>query len=140
MICNQCVYYDSQSKLCMRDEVHTEGWFEQNNCYEFIKYEYKTEEEEMIKLPYMFQNLFKKDYKVGNTYSVDVKKILIKPCFLKHRPSRAKLAKKKEKFKRTGELGTIKLNRNFELTDGYISYIICLQENIKKVEVIIVED
>lgn len=50
-------------------------------------------------------------------------------------PRMAKLRGKERDFVKHGILGKIVLNNNFELVDGYCSYLICKKHNMNKIPV-----
>ena len=75
-------------------------------------------------------------YTPGYEYLVDLKDIDIPINFLRHHPRHEKMEQKWAYYRQTGEFESrILLNRNFELIDGYTSYIIAKTENLHKVPV-----
>ena len=75
-------------------------------------------------------------YTPGCEYWVDLKDIDIPINFLRHHPRHEKMEQKWAYYRQTGEFESpILLNRNFELVDGYTSYIIAKTENLHKVPV-----
>ena len=75
-------------------------------------------------------------YTPGCEYWVDLKDIDIPIAFLRHHPRHEKMEQKWAYYRQTGEFEShILLNRDFELIDGYTSYIIAKTENSHKVPV-----
>ena len=67
---------------------------------------------------------------------VDLKDIDIPIDFLRHHPRQEKMEQKWVYYRQTGEFESpILLNRDFELVNGYTSYIIAKTENLHKVPV-----
>ena len=85
------------------------------------------------------KSLFGK-YEQGYEYLVDLKDIDIPIDFLRHHPRQEKMEQKWAYYRQTGEFESpILLNRDFELVDGYTSYIIAKTENLHKVPVYFVD-
>ena len=79
-------------------------------------------------------------YTPGCEYWVDLKDIDIPINFLRHHPRHEKMEQKWAYYRQTGEFESpILLNRDFELVDGYTSYIIAKTENLHKVLVYFVD-
>ena len=79
-------------------------------------------------------------YTPGCEYWVDLKDIDIPIDFLRHHPRQEKMEQKWAYYRQTGEFESpILLNRDFELVDGYTSYIIAKTENLHKVPVYFVD-
>ena len=79
-------------------------------------------------------------YTSGCEYWVDLKDIDIPINFLRHHPRQEKMEQKWAYYRQTGGFESpILLNRNFELVDGYTSYIIAKTENMHKVPVYFVD-
>ena len=79
-------------------------------------------------------------YTQGCEYWVDLKDIDIPIAFLRHHPRQEKMEQKWNYYRQTGEFESpILLNRDFELVDGYTSYIIAKTENLHKVPVYFVD-
>ena len=79
-------------------------------------------------------------YTPGCEYWIDLKDIDIPINFLRHHPRQEKMEQKWAYYRQTGEFESqILLNRNFELVDGYTSYIIAKTENLHKVPVYFVD-
>ena len=79
-------------------------------------------------------------YTPGCEYWVDLKDIDIPIDFLRHHPRQEKMEQKWAYYRQTGEFESpILLNRDFELVDGYTSYIIAKTENMHKVPVYFVD-
>ena len=75
-------------------------------------------------------------YEPGCEYWLDLKDIDIPINFLRQHPRQEKMKQKWAYYRQTGEFESpILLNRNFELVDGYTSYIIAKTENLHKVPV-----
>lgn len=75
-------------------------------------------------------------YEIGNEYMVRLKDIKINPDFENSPPRFKKMHGKWDYYREYGELESkIILNRDFELVDGYTSYIIAEKEGINKVPV-----
>lgn len=75
------------------------------------------------------------DYKYGVEYWIPIGEIKIKEEFLATPPSYFKYRRKLNKFIKYGELSPIIIDRNFELIDGYISYLIMKRFNVGKIPV-----
>ena len=75
------------------------------------------------------------DYSSNKEYWIPINEIQIKKEFLIHPPKYEKYRKKEKTFIKYGELGKIVINRNYELIDGYCSYLICKKYNMGKVPV-----
>ena len=79
-------------------------------------------------------------YTPGCEYWVDLKDIDIPINFLRYHPRQEKMEQKWAYYRQTGEFESpILLNRDFELVDGYTSYIIAKTENLHKVPVYFVD-
>ena len=79
-------------------------------------------------------------YTPGCEYWVDLKDIDIPINFLRYHPRQEKMEQKWAYYRQTGEFESpILLNRDFELVDGYTSYIIAKTENTHKVPVYFVD-
>lgn len=75
-------------------------------------------------------------YETGYEYWVYLKDIKISPQFEETPPRFKKMGQKWSYYKNTGEFESpIILNRDFELIDGYTSYIIANKSEIDKVPV-----
>lgn len=74
-------------------------------------------------------------YKVGIEYWIPIGDIVIPYDFQLNSPGSYKFYMKEQKFKETGKLGKIKLNKDFILQDGYISYLLCKKYDLDKVPV-----
>lgn len=72
-------------------------------------------------------------------YWIPIKDIVITYDFQLTSPNPSKFWSKVHYFEKAGFLGKIKLNKNFELVDGYCSYLICKMYGIDKVAVWFVE-
>ena len=76
----------------------------------------------------------------GCEYWVDLKDIDIQINFLRYHPRQEKMEQKWKYYRQTVKFESpILLNRNFELVDGYTSYIIAKTENTHKVSVYFVD-
>ena len=79
-------------------------------------------------------------YEIGNEYMVRLKDIKINPDFENSPPRFKKMHGKWDYYREYGEFESkIILNRDFELVDGYTSYIIAEKEGINKVPVYFVD-
>lgn len=86
----------------------------------------------------MFNRLrifFNIEYKEGKEYWIPTKNIIITSHFLQHYPVIEKLRTKMEIYEKTGTLCPIIINRNFELVDGYCSYLILKEYKLGKIPV-----
>lgn len=87
-----------------------------------------------------FKKLFKKKYRKGYEYCVNLSDIKIKENFKLHNPNSSKMYWKRKYFKENRKFESkILLNRDFELVDGYTSYLIAKEENMKYVDVYFVD-
>ena len=80
------------------------------------------------------------DYSSNREYWIPINEIKIKEEFLATPPKYEKYRKKERTFikygeLKYGELGKIVVNRNYELIDGYCSYLICKKYDMGKVPV-----
>ena len=75
------------------------------------------------------------DYRSGVEYWIPISEIKIKDTFLASPPNYYKYRMKFNRFVKYGELSPIIIDRNFELIDGYISYLIMKGFNVGKVPV-----
>lgn len=75
------------------------------------------------------------DYSSNREYWIPIYEIKIKEEFLATPPKYEKYRKKEKAFVEYGELEKIVIDRNYELIDGYCSYLICKKYNIGKVPV-----
>ena len=75
------------------------------------------------------------DYSSNKEYWIPINEIQIKKDFLIHSLKYEKYRKKEKVFIKYGELGKIVVDRNYELIDGYCSYLICKKYDIGKVPV-----
>ena len=71
----------------------------------------------------VFRKFFKK--KPDVEYWLSISDIDITYDFQLSSPRIAKFTRKEREFLKNGTLGKIILNHNFELVDGYCSYLIC---------------
>lgn len=78
-------------------------------------------------------------YKSDVEYWIPIKDIVITYDFQLTCPNHKKFWTKVYKFNKYRTLGKIELNKNFELVDGYCSYLIFKMNNIDKVPVWFVE-
>lgn len=91
------------------------------------------------KLINKIKGLFGK-YESGCEYWVDLKDIDIQIDFLRTHPRHEKMERKWDYYRATGEFESpILLNRDFELVNGYTSYLIAKTENMHKVPVYFVD-
>lgn len=73
-------------------------------------------------------------------YWVRLSDIVITENFLKHSPNKYKLAQKYDWYEKNGEFQSpIILNKNYELVDGYTSYIIAKDFDLGKVPVYFID-
>ena len=90
-----------------------------------------------------FKRLFKKKYRKSYEYCVnlsDIKIIKIKENFKLHNPNPFKMYWKRKYFKENGKFNSkILLDRDFELVDGYTSYLLAKENGMKHVEVYFVD-
>lgn len=75
------------------------------------------------------------DYRSGIEYWIPINEIKIKKEFLVTPPKYRKYICKLNKFVKSGELSPIIIDRNFELVDGYISYLIMKRFDVAKIPV-----
>ena len=84
-----------------------------------------------------FRRFFKK---IPNCeYWVPINDVIIKYDFQLHSPRIKKFKRKERDFINDGTLGKIILNQNFELVDGYCSYLICKKYAMDKIPVYFVD-
>lgn len=74
-------------------------------------------------------------YKKDTEYWISINDVKIPYCFQRKSPNEFKFNKKLSRFWKYGELSKIVLNEDFELVDGYITYLICEKYNMRKIPV-----
>lgn len=74
-------------------------------------------------------------YRTDIEYWIPLKDVVIKYNFQLTCPNPTKFKYKENLFKNKGVLGRIILNKNFELIDGYCSYLIYKKYGIEKIPV-----
>lgn len=79
------------------------------------------------------RKFFKK--KPNTEYWIPINDVIITYDFQLSSPRIAKFAGKERDFVKHGILGNIVLNNNFELVDGYCSYLICKKHGMDKIPV-----
>lgn len=75
------------------------------------------------------------DYSSNKEYWIPIDEIIITEDFLATTPRKSKYLKKEKAFIENGELKKIIINRNYELIDGYCSYLICKKYDMGKIPV-----
>ena len=80
-----------------------------------------------------FRKYFKK--KSDTEYWIPISNIVITYDFQLTSPRRAKFERKERDFLKNGTIGKIILNDNFELIDGYCTYLILKKRDANKVPV-----
>ena len=85
----------------------------------------------------VFRKFFKK--KPDVEYWLSISDIDITYDFQLSSPRIAKFTRKEREFLKNGTLGKIILNHNFELVDGYCSYLICKKYGMDKIPVYFVD-
>lgn len=78
-------------------------------------------------------------YRIDTEYWIPIKDIVITYNFQLTSPNHKKFKRKLYNFKKFGALGRIEINKNFELVDGYCSYLICKKYDMGKVPVYFVD-
>lgn len=79
-------------------------------------------------------------YEKDVPYMVNLKKIVIQPSFLKTHPDKYKMKQKRWYYRHCGEFEShILLTKDYVLKNGYTSYIIAKENNLKKVPVYFVD-
>ena len=76
------------------------------------------------------------DYVSGKEYWIPLGEIKIKEEFFATPPKNWKYERKLRNFIKTGELSPIIIDRNYELVDGYCSYLIYKRFNVNKIPVV----
>ena len=79
------------------------------------------------------RKFFKK--KPETEYWIPITDVIITYDFQLSSPRITKFTLKEREFLKNGILGKIILNQNFELVDGYCSYLICKKHGIDKIPV-----
>lgn len=79
-------------------------------------------------------------YKENVEYYVPINDIKIKYEFQLHSPKPWKFRVKEKQFLEDNIIGRIELNRDFELIDGYCSYLIYKKYGLNKVPVYFTQD
>ena len=72
-------------------------------------------------------------------YCIPINDVIITYDFQLSSPRITKFTLKEREFLKNGILGKIILNQNFELVDGYCSYLICKKHGIDKIPVYFVD-
>ena len=85
----------------------------------------------------IFRKFYKK--KPNVEYWIPINDVIITYDFQLTSPRMAKFRGKERDFVKHGILGKIVLNNNFELVDGYCSYLICKKHNMDKIPVYFVD-
>ena len=85
----------------------------------------------------IFRKFFKKKQDVE--YWIPIRDVNITYDFQLSSPRIAKFKRKEREFLKYGILGKIILNHNFELVDGYCSYLICKKHGMDKIPVYFVD-
>ena len=83
------------------------------------------------------RRFFKK--KPDMEYWIPINDVIITYDFQLSSPRITKFTLKEREFLKNGILGKIILNQNFELVDGYCSYLICKKHGIDKIPVYFVD-
>ena len=84
-----------------------------------------------------FRKFFKKKHDME--YWIPINDVIITYDFQLSSPRITKFTLKEREFLKNGILGKIILNQNFELVDGYCSYLICKKHGIDKIPVYFVD-
>ena len=74
-------------------------------------------------------------YRTNVEYWIPIRDVVITYDFQLNSPNPSKFRYKEHIFKQKGLLDKIILNKNFELIDGYCSYLICKKYGVEKVPV-----
>ena len=90
-----------------------------------------------IKMGKLYNLLF--GYKTGHEYWIPIKDVIISYDFQLTCPSPIKFRNKEKEFLQDGVLGKIIINSDFELIDGYCSYLICKKYEMDKIPVYFVD-
>ena len=85
----------------------------------------------------IFRKFFKR--KLDTEYWIPINDVIITYDFQLTSPSMSKFKYKEHDFVKNGTLGKIILNQNFELVDGYCSYLICKKHGMDKIPVYFVD-
>lgn len=75
------------------------------------------------------------DYSSNKEYWIPINEIIITEEFLATSPKMKKYSEKEKTFIQKGELGKIIINKNYELIDGYCSYLICKKYDMDQIPV-----
>lgn len=84
-----------------------------------------------------FRRFFKKS--PDREYWISINDVIITYDFQLHSPHMSKFKSKEAMFTKDGTLGKIILNNNYELVDGYCSYLICKKYDMDKIPVYFVD-
>ena len=84
-----------------------------------------------------FRKFFKR--KLDTEYWIPITDVIITYDFQLSSPRIIKFKRKEKEFLNNGTLGKIILNQNFELLDGYCSYLICKKHGMDKIPVYFVD-
>lgn len=80
-----------------------------------------------------FRKFFKR--KTNTEYWIPIGNVVITYDFQLSSPSREKFHCKERDFVKNGTIGKIVLNNNFELTDGYCTYLVLKKHGFDKIPV-----
>lgn len=81
--------------------------------------------------------IFKRKFKTGRIYWININNIKIQKSFFEHPPKEGKYENRLDYFLKRGKYKSfIVLNNHFVLVDGYISYLIAKQFGFVKVPVL----
>lgn len=81
-----------------------------------------------------FRKFFKK--KTDTEYWIPIEDVVITYDFQLSSPRREKFNWKERDFIKNGTIGRIVLNNNFELTDGYCTYLVLKKHGFDKIPVL----
>ena len=81
----------------------------------------------------IFSKLF--GYQKNKEYWIPINEVIVPYDFQLSSPNPKKFRYKENVYRNSGNLGRIVLNKDFELIDGYCSYLICKKYKFDKVPV-----
>ena len=76
---------------------------------------------------------------IANNKTLITEELRVPARFLNHPPRPEKWQRAEEKWKETGELGKVYVDRNGWIVDGYISYLIALHNGIKRIRGVVLK-
>lgn len=104
-----------------------------SGAIQYQKQRKREEEQEMLRKIMQIIALLRGNGEHGTEYIVKLSDIIISHRFRTHPPKPQKMERKRFYYQSTGKFASsIVLNKDFELVDGYTSYLIAKENGIKR--------